>query len=146
MPLLVMRHIQDFHRKFKTDDQCLRYLFELRSGDVTCPKCERRNAYYCHSKKQCYTCTCGGHHIYPRVGTVFAHSSLPLHKWFFGVFLMHRSNGSITARKLEQELKIAYGTAWRIKTKINTVMSEMRQEGGRSSFELLLLYCSDAPC
>jgi len=101
-----------------SEDQCLQHLFTLRFPSVRCAACGRKNAYHRQSKKQCFTCNCGKSHIFPRKGTIFGSSHLPLLTWIHCIFLLTRPKKSITIHELANHLNIAYPTAWRMKTTI----------------------------
>ena len=107
--------------KFETEEQCLQYLFDLQYGrnKPVCSECRRRDSYHKHPKKRCYTCTCGGSHIYPQKGTIFEGSRVPLLKWFIAIELM-KKNPEMSVRELQRELDVAYQTAWRIKDRLAT--------------------------
>lgn len=112
-----------FPQRFHTDDACLQYLFQMRSENIRCPKCGRTGSYYFHRhpSKLCYTCNCGRFHFFPLKGTIFAHSALPLSKWFYGIFLMSKNPTGMTGKEMERELSVSYATAWRMMHKILSV-------------------------
>jgi len=95
-----------------TEQKLLHKLFLLK--EKPCPNCKREGSYHRHSKKQCYTCNCGKHHIYPRVGTIFECSSKPLTLWFQAIHMV-KKNQNISAKEMERKLKVAYPTAWRMR-------------------------------
>ena len=133
MPLLT------FERKFGTDDRCLHYVFTARFGAVRCPKCGRANAYHRHKAKQCYTCSCGRSHIYPKKGTLFESSHVPLSLWFRAIFLIARQP-AVTSKEVERRTGVTYPTAWRMTRKIRD-----RMRGRKNiSFEALLMRCTKA--
>lgn len=113
----------NFPQRFRTDDGCLQYVFQMLSTDIRCPKCGRTGSYYFHRhpSKLCYTCNCGRYHFFPLKGTIFAHSFVPLSKWFYALFLMSKKPAGISAKDLQRELKVAYATAWRMTQQILTV-------------------------
>ncbi len=112
-----------FPRRFRTVEGCLQYLFEMRCENIRCPKCGRTGSYYFHRhpSKLCYTCNCGRYHFFPLKGTIFAHSALPLPKWFYGMFLMSEKQAGVTGKELQRELKVTYATAWRMMRQILSV-------------------------
>lgn len=135
-----MRHLQDLYRQFKTEDQRLQYLFDLRFSDVTCPSCKRKNAYHRHRNQPRYTCSCGDSQIYPRKGTIFENSPIPLGTWFLAVFLLCSSPEKVSARELERALNVSYATAWNMRKKIQSVMPK-HEEGMPPSFHAVLKCC-----
>jgi transposase len=138
-------HVQDFHRQFGSNDQCLRHLFAMRFADIECIKCSRKNAYHRHSSKQCFTCNCGRSHIYPKKGTIFEGSAISLTKWFYAIFLMHQSPQDFTAKELEKRLKVTYPTAWRMAKRIREALPGIEERERCSGFDALLKRCFVAP-
>ena len=138
MPLLAVRHIQDLHRRFPTNDACLEYLFALRFPDVVCPHCGRKNAYHRQTQKQRFICNCGRSQIYPRKGTLFENSPLPLTKWFFALFLLWSEKGFVTPAELQRKLHVTYATAWRMMKKIRAAIPAEKLGDEHGSFESLL--------
>lgn len=110
--------IVDFNRHFNTESDCLEYLYSIVSPYPKCGKCKRRDSFYRNSRKPCFTCICGKSHIYPRKGTLFENSPLPLKKWFRAIFLVSNKKGKITAADLARKINVSYATAWRIKNEI----------------------------
>ena len=131
-------HIHDFHRRFRNSELCIQHLFESRFLKAICPKCGRENAYHRHINKQCYTCTCGKHHIYPRTDTIFEKSSIPLTKWFYAIFVMCRTTRRTSAKHLQEKLRVSYTTAWRMIKQIRASMPENGCRGTQSFFETTL--------
>lgn len=111
-----MRFPTHFPSDFRTHDRCILYLFEERFSGTVCPKCKRKDALHKHPTKDCFTCNCGSFQVYPKTGTLFERSHLPLHKWFLALFLLCESDGSLSAKELERKLDVPYPTAWKLKT------------------------------
>ena len=108
----------DLLRQLKTNDECLQYLFALRFRDPVCPRCGRTGKYYRHSAKQCFSCACGGHHIYPRQGTLFSQSPLPLPVWFQAIADLIGEEPHRPITQLAREWHVSYATAWRMTQRI----------------------------
>ena len=138
MPLLAVRHIQDLHRRFPTNDACLAYLFDLRFSDVTCPECKRRNSYHRHPVQARYTCTCGDSQIYPCKGTLFENSPLPLTKWFYALFFLWRKQGDVKAVELQRKLRVTYTTAWWMMKRMQSAIEETKLGDEYGRFESFL--------
>ena len=135
--LLPCRPFMD--HQLHTNDQCLQYLFKLRYKDAACPKCGRKGsqAFHRHIKKQCYTCNCGRYHLYPRKGTIFERSQVPLPKWFKGISLMCREPSGVTCQELQKKLGISYRSAWRMKRKLLSVKpsTKVLNQGMSAAFD-----------
>lgn len=125
----------NFPQRFREADECLNYLFEMQSENIRCPKCGRSGSYYFHRhpSKLCYTCNCGKYHFYPLKGTIFAKTSMPLPKWFYGIFLMSEKSRGISGKELQRQLGVSYGTAWRMRQRILSVKPSAVWRRGRSS-------------
>lgn len=131
-----------FPQRFRTINGCLQYIYEIQSADLRCPKCGRTGSYYFHRHpaKLCYTCNCGRYHFFPLKGTIFAHSFLPLPKWFYGLFLMSKNPAGVAGKELQRELMVAYGTAWRMVHRILSARPPITvwTQGGSAAFNAYL--------
>lgn len=117
--------IHDFFRRFPDDDACLHHLFRVRYGDSpTCPKCGK-GGFYRLKKHPAFSCEWCGHHIHPMVGTFLHRSHVPLHKWFYAIYLFTTSRHGVPAKELERQLGVDYKTAWRMGHKIRKYMAEV---------------------
>lgn len=127
-----------------SEDRCLQYLFDLRFPHARCPKCGRKNAYHRTRNKQCFTCRCGKSHLFPRKGTMFGSSHLPLLTWIHCIFLLTRSKKKdVTIHALAGLLNIAYPTAWRMKTKITKRLGKSAlTKQKRVTFEDVMKKCA----
>lgn len=133
----------NFPQRFRTDAGCMQYVFNVRSGELRCPKCGRTGSYYFHRhpSKLCYTCNCGRYHFFPLKGTMFAHSFVPLSKWFYALHLMSKKPAGITSKELQRELQVAPATARRMEQKILSVKpsAAVWKRGGSAAFNEYLL-------
>ena len=117
--------IQDFYRRFPTDDACLAHLFLIRFGkEPSCPKCGEIGKLKKLSKMPAYTCNCG-HHIHPMEGTLFERSHTPLQKWFYAMYLFTTSRHGVPAKELQRQLGVTYKTAWRMAHQIRKYMASV---------------------
>lgn len=112
-----------FTKRFHDESACLSFLFETRHIGSTCPKCGRQGQYHRQVGRPRYTCACGQHHIYPRVGTVLSQSNVPVVKWFLATFLVWATNGNVASRKLAELTGMSYSAAWRIRKSIRARLS-----------------------
>lgn len=65
-----------------------------------------------------------------KVGTVFEHGRIPLHKMLQAVYLMSSSKKGISAHQLHRVLEVTYKTAWFLAHRIREAM----REGGLEPF------------
>ena len=123
--------LHDMECEFPDDRACMLYLFAKRYPDgLTCPKCGVVDAkYHYFAPRKCFACQWCGHQVFPTVGTIFDHSSTPLTKWFYAIYLMGQTRTGISAKQLERELGVTYKTAWRMFKIIRSRLDE-----GRSAF------------
>ncbi len=126
-----MADMSFYRSQLFSEDQCLEHLFRLRFQNPQCKACGRRNAFHRNRVKQCFTCNCGKTHIFPRKGTIFGSSHLPLLTWIHAIFLLTRSKKVMTIQELAEYLSIAYPTAWRMKTMITDLLGADRIGSGR---------------
>lgn len=131
----------EFPPAFRDDDACLQFLFDKRCRDIKCSQCERHNALHRHSVKQCWTCTCGRLHVYPRKGTPFERSALPLSAWFYALYLVSCREPS--AKDVERALGVTYATAWKMTTRLRRLRDSAADEvsGLRLFWQLLWQAC-----
>src|SRR5205809_3804235 len=121
----------EFMADFPDDAACLTWLWRTRyspDGEhAACPKCgvERKlRRYATEQQRQSWTCTTCGHHLHPTAETIFEGSSVSLHLWFYGIYLMTSTRCGISAKQLERELGVTYKTAWRMFHLIRSLLGE----------------------
>ena len=122
----------EFRERFPDDDACLRHVMLERYGgtELECPSCRRTSKFHRLKGKPCYACQWCGHHIHPCVGTPMEQSHVPLHKWFYAMFLFASSRHGIAAKELQRQLGGSYKTAWRMAHKIRAYMGELEPQTG----------------
>jgi hypothetical protein len=123
----------DVAQTFRTDDDCLEYLEQMRWPDgIRCPVCgcaeiskivrknpgknKRTRIYQClePSCKQQFSATSG---------TLFGDSHLPLTKWFMALAIVVDAKKGISALQLQEHLGIgSYRTAWCMAHRIRKAM------------------------
>lgn len=122
--------IQDFFKRFPTDDACLDHLMKTRFGDsVECPKCSKTGKFSRLKKHPAYSCAWCGHHIHPMVGTPFAKSRTSLQKWFYAMYLFTTTRNGVSAKELQRQLGVTYKTAWRIGHELRKYMGHVDGDG-----------------
>ncbi|HXD01282.1 MAG TPA: IS1595 family transposase [Verrucomicrobiae bacterium] len=117
--------IRDFNEQFKTDADCLQYLFEQRYPDGgTCEKCSKSGCFHPIKDRRQYACAWCGFQIAPTAGTIFHKSPTSLKTWFHAMFLMTASRNGVSAMELMRQTGVTYKTAWRINHQIRQLMIE----------------------
>ena len=113
---------------FPDDDFCLEEIKKQRfPNGIYCVFCQKTKRHYKVTKRTAYSCESCRNHVYPLTGTIFEKSTTPLRLWFFALFLMLHTRGTITIKQLQRELEVTYKTAWRMH---HTIYSLMEQQDG----------------
>lgn len=105
----------------------------LWADGVICPHCgciDRAGKLKGKSTRlgvwKCYECR---KQFTVKVGTVFEHGRIPLHKMLQAVYLMTSSKKGISAHQLHRTLEITYKTAWFLAHRIREAMREGKPMG-----------------
>lgn len=114
--------IQQLFNQFKVDEDCFRYLAEVRWGGVfRCPSCSHTSAWYMQRGRfRCAAC-----HADTSVtqGTVFAHSHMPIKLWFLALWHVVAQKHGINALGLSRTLgMMRQKTGWQLLQKIRRGM------------------------
>lgn len=80
-------------------------------------KAHRRGVHKCNECRQQFTV---------KVGTVFEHGRIPLHKMLQAVYLMSASKKGVSAHQLHRTLEVTYKTAWFLAHRIREAMRDGR--------------------
>ncbi len=113
-----------FTDTFKTDDDCLRYLYHFRwKSGFTCPRCGHQKAYNCSKP---YTKVCKGcrYNISATNGTIFHKVLFGLRKAFYIYFLETAKTKSMSSLQVSRELEITQKTAWGFMSKVRRTLEE----------------------
>lgn len=109
-----------FVKRFHNDTACLEEIRKIRYPEgIFCTNCNRITKHYRIINRPAYGCILCRKHTYPLVTTVFEKSSTPLRLWFYAIFLMTHTRGTISSIQLQKELGVTYKTAWRIKKRVS---------------------------
>jgi transposase-like protein len=131
-------NIPTINAKFASDEDCLKYLQDLRwpDGIVRCPQCgnkdvkrversvtskgkNKRGWFFLCGEKTCRA------QFSPTSGTIFHDTHLPLILWFHAITLMLNAKKGISAAQLQRDLGIGgYKTAWYLNHRIREAMRE----------------------
>jgi transposase-like protein len=129
-------NLNEVHKRFSEDEQCLQYIAEMRwpDGVVRCPTCGNdkivkveRSATSKNRRKWFYLCqesTCR-QQFSPTSGTIFQDTHLPLIMWFQAIALVLNAKKGLSAMQLQRDLGIGgYKTAWYLYHRIREAMEE----------------------
>ncbi len=117
----------EFSEKFKTQEDCLKHLAELKWKDgFQCKKCS--HTHYCKGiqafDRQCTKCR---YLESPTAGTLFHKIKFPLLKAFYIVYLVSTNKKGITSTELARKLAITQKVSWRFKQKVMMAMESSEQ-------------------
>lgn len=94
-----------------------------------CIDCGYRRCYTVwHGVVKTFQCCRCHHQTTLTSGTMFHCSKLPLTKWLLAMYLLTQSKNNVSALELMRILGVCYRTAWRLKHKILTVMTQCESE------------------
>ena len=116
--------IRQFRRRFRTENDCLRYLSRRKWPDgFRCPQCGHVQAYIIATRK-IYQCKACKHQTSLTANTIFHKTRKPLRDWFWAIFVVATRTTGSSARQIQYDLGISYQTAWTWCHKIRMAMKE----------------------
>jgi len=114
-----------FLTRFPDDNTCLEEIRRQRfPHGIFCRNCKLFTIHYKLNGRVAYSCKLCRTQVYPLAGTIFEKSTTPLRIWFYAIFLMIHTRGTITSKQLQKELGVTYKTAWRIQTTLKYLMED----------------------
>ncbi len=123
--MFTIRQIQE---RFRTQEDCLAYIVEMRwSGGVTCPRCGNDRVYALKQpfKWQCKACAKNGYRFSPLTGTIFENTKYPLREWFQVILIMCQAKKGMSALQVQRHIGMgAYRTAWYMCHRIRAAMQD----------------------
>ena len=120
-----------FQNQFPDDEACLRHIMKVRYGgtEIDCPKCGQHAKFYRMTRERAFVCQRCKYQLHPTVGTPMHRTHLPLHKWFYAMFLFTASRHGVSAKELQRQLAISYKSAWRMAHEIRKFMAAVDGDG-----------------
>jgi transposase-like protein/Zn ribbon nucleic-acid-binding protein len=115
---------REFYEMFRTDDDCIAYMFRIRwTNGFVCPHCSGNKHYELEGKHYAVECTACGKQTSLIAGTVMERTHTPLAVWFLGAFLMATLKPGISALQFQQQAGLRrYETAFQILHKLRAAM------------------------
>lgn len=115
----------DFQKLFPDEKSCVDYLIRMRWPEkVLCPSCDKEKLDFIR-KKRAFECRACRKQTYLTAETAFDKTRLPLHKWFWAIFLMSTSKKGVSMLYLQRQLGIkSYKGAWLMGQKIRQAMTQ----------------------
>jgi len=116
--------------QFHDEEAAFRYLEDALWGDEPhCPRCggtERLTRVTPNPEKRVryglWRCGDCKRQFTAKIGTVFEHARIPMHKIIQAVFLMCSSKKGISAHQVHRILQVSYPTAWFLEHRIREAM------------------------
>ena len=104
--------LAEFEACFSTEEDCRRYLFELRWPEgFVCPRCGGHEAWT--TERELMVCTACGYHASVTTGTIFEKTHKPLTLWFRAIWWLTALKTGASAPGLQRVLGLkSYKTAW----------------------------------
>ena len=116
--------LSELHDTYGTEAQCKAAVRLWRWPDgFVCPGCGSRE-HTIVGRRELYECRDCLKQTSLTAGTVFAHTMLPLTKWFQGMYLITQSKNSIAGLELARQLGVRPDTASLMRHKLMSVMAE----------------------
>jgi transposase-like protein len=138
-PNLVMSD-EEYRKRFPDSESAMRHLERMRWKDgIACPACKGmdiRRLPGKHGFHQCNSKECRKQ-FNVRTGTIFEHSNIPLHRWFYAIYLELTSRKGISSINLSSKIGVSQKTAWFMQHRIREAM-------GRHKENLMLIGVTDA--
>lgn len=107
--------LENFHQDFPDEASCQEWLKNHRYPDgIHCQVCDEISPHHYIASRKSYSCQNCGHHVHPTANTIFHKSRTPLQTWFYVIYLVAKSNGTLSAKDIEREIGVTYKTAWRM--------------------------------
>lgn len=108
----IPEHQIGFEKMFNTEEQCIKYVIDLRwSGGYECFRC--KNKFYWIGSKKRIICTSCEFQTTAISGTIFEQTNKPLVLWFRAIWWMISQKHGVSASGLQKILGLgSYKTAW----------------------------------
>jgi transposase-like protein len=115
----------EFQQVFHNEKACYEFLFhQFWPNGFSCHQCQGTKTWFLPSRT-IFECAGCGQQISLTAGTLFQKSKVPLHLWFWVIFLMATDKKGCSALKAQRLLGIgSYKTAWLMTHKIRDAMQQ----------------------
>ena len=117
----------DFHKQFRDEEDCKKYLFKIRwPNGYCCPRCQG-DQYFMIKGRELFKCKRCYYQTSLTAGTVLHRTRTPLLVWFWAIFLISCDKRGHSALSLSKELGVSYWVSWTLLQKIRSAMG--KQDG-----------------
>lgn len=116
---------QEFRLAFRTERQCMRFVFSQKyPKGFSCKRC-KHTAYRELERRGLWECKSCGYQESAKAGTLFHKSKVTLVSWFAAIYEFTIAKGGIAATELQERLGFgSYQTAWELLHKLRLAMSK----------------------
>ena len=116
--------LPDFQKRFKTEEDCEQYLFNIRWPEgYVCPRCGGLRFSIVKSRSL-YRCTECRYETSLTARSVMHRTRTPLVVWFWAIYLLACDKRGHSALSVSKELGISYWVAWTLLHKIRHAMGQ----------------------
>jgi transposase-like protein len=129
--------IPEFVRRFKSEENCREYLFNMRwPNGFCCPECGHDEYYFLNDRKlyQCKNCR---YQASVTAGTIMHRTRTPLFVWFWIIFMVSRDKRGHSALAISKIMDVSYYCAYSILHKIRKAMKDRDSNYSLSKFILV---------
>jgi transposase-like protein len=128
--------IFEFHEKFKDDNDCLKYLADLRwANGFSCDRC-KSNEYGKGNEELHRRCKGCGANYSPTSGTMFHKVKFSLRKAFYICYRVTVSKKGMASTELSREINLRQKTVWAFKRKVQEAMKSSEQYPLKGNIEV----------
>ena len=130
------RTLQEFERRFSSEEACRQYLFALRWPEgFLCPRCGGKTAW--RMRRGLWLCAKCRYQVSVTAGTIFQDSHLPLITWLRGMWHVTTQKNGVSALGLQRVLGLgSYKTAWAMLHKLRRAMVRPGRDRLRGTVEV----------
>jgi ribosomal protein L33 len=116
---------KDFFKQFPDESACVHHMKKMREKNgLVCRKCASKRLSWLSTinRWECMDCRAK---TTIRSGTIMMHSKLPLHTWYYCMFLMMTTTKAVSAKDMQQRLGMKrYEPVWYMMQKIRLAMGK----------------------
>jgi hypothetical protein len=119
---------KDFFKQFPDESACVHHMKKMREKNgLVCRKCASKRLSWLSTinRWECMDCRAK---TTIRSGTIMMHSKLPLHTWYYCMFLMMTTTKAVSAKDMQQRLGMKrYEPVWYMMQKIRLAMGKANE-------------------
>ena len=114
----------EFFQRYPNGDTARKHFESIRlGGKPYCPFCDEVDRIQKRKRIGYYRCLSCKKDFTVRTGTIFARSNVPMHKWFYGIYLVMVACEGLSSLRLSKELGITQKSAWFMAQRIREACS-----------------------